>query len=195
MSDSMFFKSTEDTVDLHAKHSSEPIFYYFYNHRGQVSLSNFLGAPSTFDLGQFGGMNLIMSKCCWCLRDRRRRQSFRRVFLDVQHNKNGHERAGPESFENPHWSLDILRQSRVRSLKRLGFHITFGSFCFKFCDRKSSSTQLRGSDWLPVKSGEPVRYLIINTAPVMTSEPIVNRNRLQFWDVLGGAASSSNSRC
>jgi len=151
MSDSMFFKSTEDTVDLHAKHSSEPIFYYFYNHRGQVSLSNFLGAPSTFDLGV---------------------SHFDECFLMFNITKTA-----------------MNEQDQKVSKILIDLWTSFASH------GKSSSTQLRGSDWLPVKSGEPVRYLIINTAPVMTSEPIVNRNRLQFWDVLGGSASSSNSRC
>ena len=34
MSDGLFFKCAVDTIELHAQHSSAPVYSYLYNHRG-----------------------------------------------------------------------------------------------------------------------------------------------------------------
>ncbi|KAK4008458.1 hypothetical protein OUZ56_013598 [Daphnia magna] len=49
-SDYAFFQDIDESVQLLAKFSDQPTYYYLYNHRSQLSLQNVLGVSSSTDL-------------------------------------------------------------------------------------------------------------------------------------------------
>ena len=52
LSDGLFLKCIDDTILLHSRFSSQPIYYYMYAHRGQQSVTDVLNGAA-IDLGKF----------------------------------------------------------------------------------------------------------------------------------------------
>ena len=43
LSDGLFFKDIQNSVDLFSKYSDQPVYYYEFAHNGQYSLTQFFG--------------------------------------------------------------------------------------------------------------------------------------------------------
>lgn len=51
LSDYRYFKFVDESVQAFSQFSDNPVYYYYYTHRGQYSLTNRLNVPAEKDFG------------------------------------------------------------------------------------------------------------------------------------------------